>query len=280
MKLMIWIWMVALGIMLAWAAGAGAAEFILAGSEHLNVTESYDTGVLFDTSMAVVYADGYIGQAYVNDGALLRVARYGSRAVGTARVYDAGRVVVPGGSVYSLYAYGSSGVEVSDRGGVDHVFAYDNSRVDISRGGVGALRAYGSSGVTISGGGINRLDAYRDSGVDISDGCVGLLNADDDSTIDICGGSVQRLTAYGRTDITIHGYDFRATGGLSLAGDMVYGTGLLIGRWFDGTAWTIPIGSQAPGATIRTVLPEPATMTLLGLGLGTLLAWPRGRPRA
>jgi len=64
--------------------------------------------------------------------------------------------------------------------------------------------------------------------------------------------------------------------GLTLDGDRVLGTGLLTGKWFDGTSWAIPIQKHDLGATIR-VVPEPSTLVLLSIGAGGLLvfAWRR-----
>ncbi len=217
MKMMAWVWAAVLGIALGWTAAAPAAEFVLINSEHADITEYYDTGLLFDTSTAVVYAKGHIADVYIDDEALLRVMGDNYRGVGAATLYGAGRIAISSAHV-------------------DYLSAHDSSGVDISGGRVDCLYAYDSSGVNISGGDVGRLYAYHTSSV------------------------------------LLHGYDFRATDGLSLAGDLVVGTGLLAGRWHDGTQWIIPIRSQDSLATIRTVtVPEPATMALLGFGLVALL---------
>ena len=162
-----------------------------------------------------------------------------------------------------------SRVEIISTGRVDNnVAAYDNSSVAISGGSVNWLRTYHDSSVAISDGSVGWLDAHNSSSVNISGGGLGGLYAGNDSRVDISGGGLGMLDAYDGSNITIHGYDFGATGGLSLDGDLVLGTGLLTGRWFDGTAWTIAISYHVSGATIRTVVPEPATCILLGVGLG------------
>jgi len=64
--------------------------------------------------------------------------------------------------------------------------------------------------------------------------------------------------------VTFHAQDFVLGTGLSLDGDRVLGTGILSGKWFDGTPWTVTIGQNDPGATILAI-PEPATLSLLAL---------------
>ena len=95
--------------------------------------------------------------------------------------------------------------------------------------------------------------------------------------MDISGGSISYLGAYETSGITLHGYDFGATAGLSLVGDEVIGTGLLAGKWFDGTSWVMSIGTHAAGAHIWAI-PEPATMALLALGGLAMIRRGRTRP--
>lgn len=231
------------------AAGVARADFFLSGTQHLDVATSHQTGVLYDSSTADVLTDGYIQNAYVNDTALLSVRRPSGSAIGTAWAYDTGGIAVYSGSVYDLYCYKSSSV-------------------DISGGSVSSLYAY-SSAVNISGGDVSSLYVDYKGSSDIS------------GIVDITGGSISSLHAYGYSHVTLHGHDFRATGGLSL--DVfdtingvwqyeVLGTGILTGKWFgDNTTWAITIGTNATtGSGYIHAVPEPATLSLLALGVGAV----------
>ena len=74
-----------------------------------------------------------------------------------------------------------------------------------------------------------------------------------------------RFQACDTSIVTFDGYDFGATDGLTLDGNTVLGTGVLTGKWADGTAWTTTIEDHDPTATILAV-PEPAALSLLALG--------------
>jgi hypothetical protein len=360
-----------------WMAGTARADFNLKGTQHLDVTTSHSTGVLYENSTADVLAGGYIYDAYVNDNALLSVRRPSGTGVYNGylyangrikvfmggvnylRAYDTSTVDISGGSVYYLRAYDASIVDISG-GSVDHLYtyeastvgiswgsfdylyandnsmvgisdgsvsnlwahnastvdisggsvtyylrafeastvhisgggvntaiqAYDNSTVDISGGAVNIIEAYDNSNVVVSGGSVFALRAYEASTVDISGGTMGgNLYARDTSTVDISGGTLsnsiytlnsstvnlsggtmsKKLYARDTSTVTFDGKDFILSTGLSLDGDKVLGTGLLSGKWSDGTPWTLMISENAAGATILLV-PEPATLVLLGLG--------------
>jgi hypothetical protein len=46
--------------------------------------------------------------------------------------------------------------------------------------------------------------------------------------------------------------------------NQIFGTGLLSGEWMNGTSWSTNIYENDSTATI--IIPEPATLFLLGLG--------------
>jgi len=294
-----------------WSAGTARANFVLEDTGHLDVTTSHDTGVLWNSSTADVLTGGYIGYAYVNDEATLHVLKlqgtsresvrnlyaydmstvdisgavdnnyYGTVSYLTA--YAKSTVNISGGRVGRyLYAYGSSVVNVSGGDVNDYLNACDSSTVNVSGGEVGnQINASATSTVDISGGLVAYLNVSATSTVDISGGLVGTLITENASTVDISGGLVGNLYAYNPSTVTLHGYDFRATGGLTLDGDNVLGTGVLTGRWYgpDDTMWAMTISGNAAGATILAI-PEPATLSLLALGgLAMMRRGPGRKPK-
>ena len=329
------------------------ADFILTGTEYLNVTAAHDTGILYDSSTAKVLGGGYIQDAYISGSASLLVQRPSGEAVGTARVYDAGLVAVSSGNLSKLYAYGNSGVDmtggyiskayvndeahlaVSAGGKITSIYASnassvavngatvdfvrtndtssavvssatgegpvsggldanDNSTMTVIGGSFYSLRAsntsnatvnggnfsgwieaFGSSMVTLSGGETASLFAYYSGNVAMSGGSVALLRAGSTSHVDVRGGTVSTLSAYEGGTVVLHGTDFQGIVGLTLDGNEVIGTGLLTGKWFDGTSWAITIDRNDSTATILAI-PEPATLGLLLFG-GLALLRRRGR---
>lgn len=162
-------------------------------------------------------------------------------------------------------------VQIDDFVSVDLVAPNNPTTVNLLVGGdIGrdayALYAYNDSNVNISGGSINALSAFDDSNVTVTGGVFHkYLTACDNSNVNIFGGNL-KLEARNNSTVTFHGYDFEAGTGLALGGDHVLGTGILAGKWFDGTSWTIDIHQNASTATIL-VTPEPCTLLLFGTGV-------------
>jgi len=148
---------------------------------------------------------------------------------------------------------------IATGGSVSYLYAYDTSTANIC-GGTACLLAYHTSTVNISSGSVPSISAY------------------DTSTMNISGGTVIDLRAYNASTITVNARDIGVHGGLSLNGDKVVGTGILSGKWFDGTAWAVNISQNDASATIR-VVPEPATLSLLALGGLALIRRHSGRTR-
>ena len=190
-----------------------------------------------------------------------------------------------------LYTTGNSHADISG-GSIGSIFAHDNSHVGISGGSVSdkynGLLLLDSSHADISGGSVNYLNANGNSTTTISGGEVSNCQPHDTGTVDITGGNVDLLRPHDSSTTILHGYDFHATGGLTLRefGIIegipqyeVLGSGLLIGQWRDGTDWVTTIINQASHATVLAV-PEPATLAMLALGGLALLRRKRSPGRA
>ena len=268
---------------------------VLAGG-YIDSAYVYDVAllrVMRPSGVAIGAAKAYgLGRIALSSGDVSSVATYGASSV-----------EISGGSVSSLGPCDTSTAYISG-GSVTYLDAYNTSTVNVSGGNVPSLDAYNSSIVNISGGKVSILDTpdtntvtvtvsggivsslnTRDAGnVDISGGYVpslsvqgtsrvnisggivsSYLSAHNTSRVDISGGSVSYLHAFDTSGTTLHGYGFWATAGLSLIGDEVIGTGVLAGKWFDGTAWAVSIASHDPGATILAKSAIPGDANLDGL---------------
>jgi hypothetical protein len=107
--------------------------------------------------------------------------------------------------------------------------SYNNARINILGGFMRDFRAYDNSIVKMSGGSVVEITAYGHSNITISGGSIGLdgygLNAIDNSTV------------------ALDGYDFELGSGLmwGVDGNKILGSGVLTGKWFDETSFTIDI---------------------------------------
>jgi hypothetical protein len=259
-----------MGLALLFSTGFGTAwgaDFVLTGREHLDVTSSYTKGVLWDSSTvnmkqqgnvdelhanntsSVTISGGRLGRGETRDASKVSISGGNHTAMST---YDTSKVAISGGSVGRIDAHNTSSVTASD-GRLDGAETHDASKLSISGGNYSMARvvAYGTSSMTISGGKFARVEAYNTSSVTISGGTVEGVSTSGSSSISISGGSIGTLYDTGeKSRITLYGYDFRATGGLKLDGDIVLGEGVLTGKWADGTRWTITIGRHSSQAKI------------------------------
>jgi len=161
--------------------------------------------------------------------------------------------------------YDSSTVDVVSGGSVDLTEVNDDALLRVVGGKVLNLRTFDTGTAEIVSG---------DSTMMITGGEFQKLRMVSGGTADIAGGSMYRVSAESLSNITFHGYDFRASGdGLTLQDDLVLGEGILTGKWRDGTSWIIRV-NQNSSATIRTSLvPEPSSLILLAMGAVGLLAY-------
>jgi len=182
-------------------------------------------------------------------------------------LYDQSRAeIVSGAYVEFLWAYGASAADISG-GYVNGLRASDSSSVDMSAGEVAAFTLVDSTRANVSGASVvATLAASGSSAVDISNGTINCLATYAFAGVNISGGAVGELLAYESSTVVFHGRDFQLSGGLSLDGDRVLGTGRLAGLWFDGTPWATDIYGNH-GETVVRIIPEPATCIMLSMGL-------------
>ncbi len=173
---------------------------------------------------------------------------------------------------------------------------YPGTLVNLVNGGVLTdLWAYNSSTVTMSGGLVGRyLGAWNDSTVTMSGGSVGYLNVHENATVTVNGGTIGSvLEAYDDGTIYLDGIGFEVTDEDDNTTSLSYGNklsdfvsliengehdyyfGFITGTLSaDGSAlnslFQIFNTGEYAGTGDIIIIPEPATLVLLGLG-GLLL---------
>jgi len=186
-------------------------------------------------------------------------------------VYDHSRINVAGGSVY--------GVPQSDAIMTNHLWAFDNSQVTVSSGEVKDLCALDNSHVTVSGGTVYwPFGANGNSTIDISGGSFPSLDASENSQVNISGGlSTGRYEAWWNSTITFVGSSFAIDGvpvdfGQYFPSD--YASGHLTGTLDSGDLLDNDFFIHNNASIV--IVPEPATITLLGLAGAIVLRRRRG----
>ena len=208
------------------------------------------------------------------------------------QAFEDSRINIPGGLITYLRAYDSSQVNLSG-GSISYCQAYGNqafgnNRINISGGSINAhLEAFGNSQMSISGGSINCLETFADSRVNISGGSFvnNSLYVYSNSEVDIFGGSFQRdLRVRDNGILTIHGSDFAVDGTPFGYGELTS----IFGGYWDNEPYRHLTGTLFSGESIANdfrialdakivLVPEPATLLLLGLGGLALLRNRRSR---
>jgi len=145
-----------------------------------------------------------------------------------------------------------SGGEMSD------LYTYATSTVNVSGGSATSLDTHDTSTVNVSGGSATSLEARDTSSVDVSGGSVSGLYTYGASIAVVSGGAVTDLRVYDTSIVALYGKEFVLGGGLSLDGNDVLGTGVLSGKWLDGTSWATTISMHDLTAAIWLVS-EPNT---------------------
>jgi hypothetical protein len=184
--------------------------------------------------------------------------------------------IVSGGSVPNFTITGDSYLNILSGSSIaEGGDAYDNAQINIQGGeiGVGGVGVHNNVRFSMISGTINQwIRAYDDSVVDISGGIIrNEVMAYDSSIITISNGQIGQVLQILSIDsvVTILGTNF------SLDGSSVHGEifntmpytnyyGHLTGYYLDGDPINMNLEMQ-PGTSI-TLVPEPATLLLLGLG--------------
>lgn len=201
----------------------------------------------------------------------------GGQINGGLLAYEDSHINVSGGSVSGLTARGNSQIDFSAGSISQHLNAYGNSHIVFSGGWIGEqLNANGDSQIEMSGGAVNAAIEVTDGGqVEIYGGAVGdYIRAMDSGQIFFSGGSVAGdliaddfgvLTIYGSAfaiDSQPFGYGELAS---ILGGDSWdESTRHLSGTLANGNQLNANFYIGHEGSIV--LVPEPATLFLLGLG--------------
>jgi hypothetical protein len=256
-------------------------DFVLHDSDEIIVKSHHENGTLYDTSSASIIApnypqtNGFVDNLHAYNSSSVNISDNGE--AGSLYAYNSSTVNISDfGKVKHLYAYNSSSVKTLPRVFIDYLDAYDSSSVNIRNdwiGNVGLLNAHDSSSVDIIGPGMGILNAYDSSSANISEGgYVFQIYAYNSSSVNVFSGGEEymvfppmvSLYAFDSSTVKLYGQDFQLGAGLSLDGKRILGTGLLSGEWMNGRPWKMNIAGNDPSATI--LVPEPATVALLGIG--------------
>ena len=132
--------LICLVALLATTSSIHAGDFTLTGTEHLDVTTTYDRGVLYDFSSANVLPGG---------------------SVNTIIAIDSSIVNITGGSAQVLNATDNSTVNVSSGSFDSYLTAGDNSTLNFSDASAPILAAFKNSTVNITGGSVGYVNAYN-----------------------------------------------------------------------------------------------------------------------
>jgi hypothetical protein len=185
--------------------------------------------------------------------------------------------LLPGGRIRdNLEGWGDSRINVLGGSVDDYLMIHHFSRLNISAGSLGIVTGDGYTQMNISGGSIEHsVNCGGFSQADISGGSILLYIASNDfSQVNLSGGALGGfLDLYGRSRINIFGSDFTVDGQSIRYGEL---TSILGGDRVDEPLRRLT-GILASGEPINNdfrignyakivLIPEPATIVLLGLG--------------
>jgi hypothetical protein len=143
-------------------------------------------------------------------------------------------LIMTGGGGEMLWGYGNSVLDVRNTtspfvggvSGISYIVLKEDSRLYFSGGSINFLDLSGNASAILTGGQINEIDVCYPS-----------------------PGNLNHITIYCQPGWT-------------------YQNGYLSGRWFDNNAFNIKLFTQCTSGVFDniTIIPEPATMLLLGIG--------------
>jgi hypothetical protein len=261
--------------------GVMAQTLELDGSNSLVLSSSYQQANLYDSSALTLASGGFLGRADVYNDSVLSVS---------GGIVSTNWVSFPQ-DVGGIHAYNTSTVNVSAGDG-GFVFANNNSVVNVTGGIVSSsrfdygLRGYDFSTLNISGGTITQVWLGDNSTANVTGGVFTPVGygtpgyytfwAVQNSQANIYSGQLGYVAAANTATLRFFGTNFSASGGASLVGDRVVGTGVLSGSRSDGTPFSTVIVHNDASANILAV-PEPSTCALLILSTAAAFWFTRKR---
>ena len=175
--------------------------------------------------------------------------------------------VLSGGFIRDLVGYEHSGINVSG-GSIGGLLTYGSSRTEAFSGLISCVETYDSSQLAISCGSTTvgiYLHVADSSRVNISGGNVENLYVNDYSLVNISGGYIiDDLHLYDQSEIKIFGYNFAVDGQAVGYGELTSSSGHLTGTLLSGELFDRSFYIFHDAKII--LIPEPATVLLLGLG--------------
>lgn len=178
-------------------------------------------------------------------------------------------------------------LDLVNGGNIGKLYMFQKSSLNMTGGTINSLlRGWGNSTITISGGSIYDFYTLDNSTATMTGGMVqGTLAAGFNSIITMSGGSFGKTMAYYNGIINLVGTDFKVDGTPLSYGDKLSNfatfypiipdgqgyytncySGTITGRLADGSYLNNTFIIDATGTANIYVVPEPATLLLLGLG--------------
>jgi hypothetical protein len=239
-------------------------RYQLSAASHLTISEEASPASL--AAQGFIISEGTVGSYEYNIDArgTSSVAITGGSVSGSFTLYDSSKASVSGGSVGHISAVGHNEIDISGGCEISSISAGHYSTVNVAGGALaGGLIVSEAAAADIFAGSIAGTVTVSETGtLNVHGGTIAKLTARSSGKVDITGGSLGILRAGDTSAVTLHGWDFILGDGLSLDGQKLLGTGVLSGKWLDGTPLSVAILANQTGATILLV-PEPTTISLL-----------------